>query len=406
MSNPPPTSANVKDSHDGLAGQNQPPSVNKAYAIQPKNGTTSTPFNGSQYQIEFEIPNYLGKVIEAVLQFDLTVTTTDTTAHLLQLLPTTLWFDRCEVIYANNVIESLDADQLHIETVVFDTDQEFRNLQIPCNIGSDGGFAPGLPLGGATGASRTSNVTFYLPLWASWFNTLQPFVKGFRDLFRLRFYTTKDIVVAGGTTVTDNAITMPKIQMWVTEAQLSDSATRQLEHAHKKGIVYKSVLRNKWTKIDTLTASSEYNQVVQTFTSDSSAVAIYARPNSIVPDDQLTRTTLSYAGLLDSTGSELTQRLPDGLIKFFIVPETVPFTSLITDQAKDSYYVFPLCSNLLEVLEDGKVRGGLKFSGNERIVCILPPGTADATNQIVTALSWDYCVVNVRNGACVVERHG
>jgi hypothetical protein len=84
----------------------------------------------------------------------------------------------------------------------------------------------------------------------------------------------------------------------------------------------------------------------------------------------------------------------------------VPFTSLITDQAKDSYYVFPLCSNLLSVLEDGQVRGGLKFSGNERIVIKVPASGGVKTNQVVTALSWDYCVVNVSQGAASVERHG
>lgn len=400
-----PTSANVMDSHDGQANKSQPASVNKAYAIQPKNGTTSTPFNGAQYQIEFEFPNYLGKVIEAVIQMDMTFTTTSATPANLVLLPTTLWFDRCEVLYGNNVIESLDADQLHIETVVFDTDQEFRNLEIPVNIGSDGGFKT-LTVGGPTTADKTLTQTFYLPLWASWFNTLQPFVKGFRDLFRLRFYSTKDIVNAALTTATAVTNTMPKIQMWATEAQMSDMATRKLEVHHKKGIVYKSILRNKWQKIDTLDPTSEYNQVVQTFTSDSAAVALYARPNSILPQDQLTRTPFEYVALLDSTGSELTQRIPDGLLKYFIIPETVPFTSLITDQDKDSYYVFPLCSNLLSVIEDGQVRGGLKFSGNERIVVKVPASGGIKTNQIVTALSWDYCVVNVSQGSASVERHG
>ena len=399
-----PTSANVMDSHDGQANKSQPASVNKAYAIQPKNGWTTTPFNGGQYQIEFEFPNYLGKVIEAVLQMDMTFVTTSTSAANLSLLPTTFWFDRCEVLYGNNVIESLDADQLHIETVVFDTDQEFRNLEIPVNIGSDGGFKA-LSIGGGTTAAKTLTQTFYLPLWASWFNTLQPFVKGFRDLFRLRFYTTKKIVNDTLTTAAAVTLTMPKIQMWATEAQMSDAATRKLEHHHKKGIIYKSILRNKWQKIDNLDPASEYNQVVQTFTSDSAAVAIYARPNSTTPEDQLTRTPFEYVALLDSTGSELTQRIPDGLLKYFIIPETVPFTSLITDQAKDSYYVFPLCSNLLSVLEDGQVRGGLKFSGNERIV-IKVAGTSAVNNQIVTALSWDYCVVNVSQGAASVERHG
>jgi hypothetical protein len=394
----------VRDSHDGISPA-QPPSVNKVYAIQPKNGVTTTPFNGTQFQIEFEYPNYLGKCIDSIIQLDMTFTTTGSSAGSFQVLPTTFWFDRIEFIYANNVVESLDSDQLHLETVQFCTDQEFRNLQIPVNIGSDGGFAPTEALGGASASAKTLSKTYYLPMWASWFNTMQPYLKGFRDAFRIRLYTTRSIEVAK-TTIPDLSVSMTACVLWATEAQLSDVATRQLDNAHKKGVVYRSVLRNKWTKIDTLTATSEYNQVIQSFTSDSAGVAIYARPNSTTPSDFLTRVPLKYVALLDSTGSELTQRLPDGLIKYFVVPETVPFTSLVTDQGKDSYYVFPLCNSLLDVIESGKVGGGLKFSGNERFTTLLPAGTADATNQIVTALSWDYCVVNVRNGSAVVERHG
>jgi hypothetical protein len=398
-----PTMSQVRDSHDGIS-PSQPPSVNKVYSIQPKNGVTTTPFNGTQFQVEFEYPNYLGKVIDSVIQFDLTFTTTGTSAGTFQHLPTTLFFDRIEVIYANNVVETLDSDQIHLETVQFATDQEFRNLTIPINLGTDGGFASAQAIGGATSALRTVTKTVYLPLWASWFNTLQPYLKGFRDLFRIRCYTTNSIEVAK-TVITDLSVSMTKCVLWATEAQLSDVATKQLDKAHKSGVNYRSIIRNKWTKIDTLTASAEYNQVIQSFTSDSAGVVIYARPNSSTPSNFLTRTPLQYVALLDSTGSELTQRLPDGLLKYFVAPETVPFTSLVTDQAKDSYYLFPLCSSLLEVLETGKVSGGLKFSGNERFVTILPPGTADATNQIITALSFDYCVVAVRNGMAVVERH-
>jgi hypothetical protein len=399
-----PTMSQVRDSHDGIAPA-QPPSVNKVYAIQPKNGVTTTPFNGAQYQIEFEYPNYLGKVIDSVIQFDLTFTTTGAVAGTFQHLPTTFFFDRIEFIYANNVVESLGSDQIHLETLQFCTDQEYRTMTIPVHIAEDGDFATAEALGGASPALQTMSKTVYLPLWSSWINTMQPYLKGFRDSFRIRCYTTRSIEVAL-VTIPDLSVSMTSCVLWATEAQLSDTATRQLDNAHRKGVVYRSVLRNKWQKIDTLTDSSEYNQVIQSFTSDSAGVAIYARPNSTTPADFLTRQPLKYVALLDSTGSELTQRLPDGLIKYFVVPETVPFTSLVTDPTKDSYYVFPLCNSLLDVLESGKVGGGLKFSGNERFTTVLPAGAGSVSNLVITALSWDYCVVNVKNGSAVVERHG
>jgi hypothetical protein len=234
--------------------------------------------------VEFEYPNYLGKMIDSVIQFDLTFTTTSTSAGTFQHLPTTFFFDRIEFIYANNVVESLDSDQIHLETIQFCTDQEYRTMTIPVHIKEDGDFADAEAIGGATTALRTVTKTVYLPLWSSWINTMQPYLKGFRDGFRIRCYTTRSIEVAK-TVITDLSVSMSACVLWASEAQLSDTATRQLDNAHKRGVVYRSVLRNKWQKIDTLTSSAEYNQVIQSFTSDSAGVAIYARPNSTSPAD-------------------------------------------------------------------------------------------------------------------------
>ena len=377
-----PTASQVRDSHDGQ-NSSAPASVNKVYQVLPKSSFPSTPFNGTSYQVEFELPNYLGKVIDNVIQFELTLSAGAV------LLPTTLWVDRIESVYNSQVVESQDGDQSHVATLGFLTNQEFETIAGAVNIGSDGG---------AASAVVATKASYYLPLWSNFINSVQPFVRGFGDSWRFRVWLTPNIAI--GSTPT---ITCTKMCLWTTEAQLSEEAVSALERAHKHGINYRGVLQSKWTQPEAAISSSggEYRKPMTTFTSASAGLLLFVRPNSVAPADQLTKVALRQVALLDSTGSELTQRLPADLVRYFIAPDSVPMCSKFTNTATNSVYLFPLCGNLQNVLETGAVNGGLRFSGSEQIV-LLP--VADQTNVIVSVVSYDYAVMKVQGGRATIAR--
>jgi hypothetical protein len=386
----------IRDSHDGQ-NESAPASVNKVYQVLPKTTFPAAPFNGTSYQVEFELPTYMGKVIDNVLQFDLTFTTADTSGKLT-LTPSTLFVDRIESVLGSQTIESQDQDQIHLATLAYLTDQEFTTIQKSVNIASDGDLAAEFSVGSAAVVKKT----FYLPLWSNAINSFQPFVRGFKDTWRFRIWLTPNIT-ASYTGATSVQIGCSNLALWSTEAQLSDAATQALEDAHKHGIRYRGCMQKKWESQESaISSAGEYRKVLTSLNQASAGLLCFIKKNSIAPADLLDKSPVEFIGLLDSAGSELTQRLPAELIRSFVNPETVPVTTRISADAVKSFYLFPLSGNLANVLETGEVGGGLKFSGTEQIV--LRPSSS-VTNVTVVVVSYNYAVMVVSRGNATVEQH-
>lgn len=394
-----PQAQTVKDSHDGQ-NANAPPSVNKVYQILPKTTYPSQPFNGSGQNVEFCFPNYLGKVIDTVLQFDLTIADSGAGGNLT-LSPTTLWCDRIEDMYAGQVLQSQDADQVHMTTLAYLTDQEYNTIKTQVNIGDDGNFQTATPI--VVPANGSVKVTFFLPVWSSFINSVQPYVRGFSDEWRYRFWMAKSgIVNTYSSTQGTLSITCNNLALWATEAQLSEGADRNLRNAHKRAINYRGVLQSKFTSQESsVSNSSEYRKALTTFTSDTAGLLVFCRPNSSTVSDQLTKSPMQYVGFLDAGGSEIVQRLPDALTRYFVQPDTIPITSEWTATNVKYFYILPLCANLLNVLETGSVSGGLRLSGQEQLA-ILPVNTL--TNTLVTVHSYEYAMLEVNHKSATVSR--
>ena len=392
-----PQAQTIRESHDGQ-NASAPPSVNKLYQILPKTTTPAQPWNGSGQQVEFCFPDYLGKIVDCVLQFDLEFSSSDAGGNLT-LAPATLWCDRREDIYAGQVVESQDADQIHMATLAYLTDQEYKTIATSVNAGSAGGYnSTAIAVSGSV-----AKQTYYLPVWSGAFHSFQPFVRGFKDEWRYRFWMAKNgIINTYSGTKANLTITCTNLALWATEAQLSESAVRNLQHSHRRQIMYRGVLQSKYTSQEnSVSATSEYRKPLTTFVSDTAGLLVFARPNSSAVSDQLKKSPLSYVGFLDAGGSEIVQRLPDGLTRYFVQPDSVPIPSVFTDTDVNSFYILPLCANLQEVIETGKVSGGLRLSGQEQVALL--PATA-LTNTIITAHAYEYGVVEVANGKASVVR--
>lgn len=398
MSSQVPQAQTIKDSHDGQ-NAGAPPSVNKVYQVLPKTTYPSQPFNGAGQNVEFCFPNYLGKVIDNVLQFDLEFS--DVSGGNLTLSPTTLWCDRIEHMYAGQVLESQDSDQVHMTTLAYLTDQEYNTIKDQVNIGIDGNFQTTTPI--VVPTSGSIKKTFYLPIWSGAINSFQPYIRGFSDEWRLRFWMAKaGIVNTYSGNVANLNITCTNLALWTTEAQLSEGADRNLRNAHKKAINYRGVLQTKFTSQESsVSNTSEYRKPLTTFNSDTAGLLIFSRPNSSAVVDQLTKHPLQYVGFLDAGGSEIVQRLPDALTRYFVQPDTIPITSDFSAPAVQSFYILPLCANLLNVLESGAVSGGLRLSGQEQLA-LLPKNTL--TNALITAHAYEYAMLEVSHKSASVVR--
>lgn len=398
-----PTAHQIDYNHDGLAVGNVVPNVNKVYSIIAKNNVPANPWNGQLNQVEYEFPAFLGKVVDNVLQFQVVVTSSDTSSALTQLSPTTAWFSRIEVLYNSQVVESVEPYETLTEVVTYSTDQEFKNIAPSINIGTDGNFASQIPCSSTTTAVKT----FYLPLWASFLTQAQPYIAGFSDLWRFRFTFAPSIVVSTGTTANNVSVALRSMTLYTTEANITESALAGLDAAHRTGIVYRSVIRNKFAKSEAVipggSASSPYNQVLTTFGTDSAGLLVYAIQDSTDPQYCLQTFPLDSLELRDSANSQLTITLPAQLITDFIMPQQIPYNSVINSNAHYNIYLFPFCNNLMRVLETGKNLGGLKLSTQERIQFV--PPQADGLHGVkVCVISYEYAIMEVKGRNATIVR--
>jgi hypothetical protein len=192
---------------------------------------------------------------------------------------------------------------------------------------------------------------------------MQPFIRGFADEFRLRFTFQNSIVTTNGTLAAANTqVQLNSLYLWATEANISDAAAAGLEQAHRTGIIYRGVIRNKWTRNEvSIPSASPYNQILTSFNTDSAGLLVYAKANSTDPTLSLTTYPLDQLELRDASNSQLTQTLAATLIQAYIMPQQAPILSATVNNNLYNIYLFPFCQNILHVLETGKNGGGYNF---------------------------------------------
>jgi len=267
-------------------------SIPKLWEVLPRNAVSTTPFNGAEPTIEFELPEHLGKITDQILQFDVRLKTA--AGGNVTLLPTTYWFKSVALLYNGQEVERVDADDIHNETINYCTDQQFHTIRELVNVSSSGAVhAPySTPESGAWNAMRR----FYLPLWANFANTAQLFPAGFKATWKYRLTFASNIVHTSTGTATEIEVTNPKL--FVVEQQLDEKVFNDMRDAHQSGIVYRSILRNKFTKNEpSIPTTNDYNAILTSFTTDSAGLVVYVKPDSSDPALALTRHPLDFVSL-------------------------------------------------------------------------------------------------------------
>ena len=442
-----PEIAQVKMSRDGQGSDNTPPYIPKENLVLAQTSVPQNAFQGTQYQIEFEIPRNLGKVVDAHLNFQMNFTDLAGTTPI-PLTPTTLWCDAIEVLYNGNVVERVEREEIHQETVQYLTDIEFNALAPRINLDSTTGGFKTFNLGGTTGTSISGAKSFWLPLWANVFTSAQPYVRGFNGTWKFRLWLTPNIWAttadngAGGVAGTSPAavgivggavsFTLSQMYLYVKEAQFSGGIEAAYDRAHQSGCVYRSVIRNKWVKTEQqLSAGQEYQQTLTSFNTDSCGLTLYVKPVPAFPYQFLQKLELgspdslgSYVQIRDAANGELTIQLPpDQVIEKNSLWTPVP-SVYANEQSADStvanpqqkYYTFPFCASGQKCLEEGKVQGGYLLTGMERIVInpsrtiagcetnVSAPPTFGSGGVQVCVVSYEYAKLSCQGNQLSVRR--
>lgn len=440
-----PVIQQVAAAHDGKGDDKTPPYIPKENLVLCQTSVPSSAFGGAgtaQYQIEFVVPKHLGKVVDAQFNFQLKFTGAGDCSG--SVMPTTFFCDAIETLYNGQVVERVEREELHQETVQYLTDQELNQVADRLNIDATTG---GL---NEWGFNASATKSFWLPMWATVFGSAQPYVRGFSGEWRFRLFLTPNIwSTATGAPPPGVSVAVENIYLYCTEAQLQPGVESALNNAHASGCIYRSVIRNKWTKGETsLAAGQEYQQTLTAFNTDSAALNLYVKPNASFPRQYIQKLEIankdditSYVQLRDAANGELTIQLPPNevVVKtnlFVPMPSVYKNITMLSNTgagalvpvaesanpAKGSiqkFYLFPFCPSIQKVLDEGHVGGGYLLTGQERIV-IKPqttlnnaltstgstgvPSGGSATGVQVCVVSYEYAKLSCQGGQLSVRR--
>ena len=347
--------------------------------------------------VDFVLPK-IGKVIDMVLQIDLTVSG----AQDVILPPTPMWFERMETSVGGSApIETVNKDECFQETLMFLDVQDFQTIAPKCNINANGSWnSDPLPVG---------TTRFFLPLWSNCLMTSQLYLKGFDSDWRLRFLLSQNTPQMGSA-LTNTTASITGLRLLITEARMSEWAEKALLYQHQYGhVVYKTInrLRHTDTKVPG-EGSTEFT--LTTFGNDSAGVLTYFRATDSATDFTKLglRAQISSLNLRDANGNPYYATDLDGDFNlYFLSPWSVSGEPLSGNRGKYNY-LLPFSANVGSVLKDGRDLGAYRMSGKERIVVNLTStqATALTTNlgtPVFVAISYDYMRINCWQGKASVK---
>jgi len=376
-------------------------SIPKVWEVLPRNSVPDEPWLGAEGNVEFELPEHLGKITDQILQLEVKFKSVGANGDVI-LPPTTFWFKSIALLYNGQEIERVDAEDNHNECINYCTDQQFNTIRELVNVSDTGGLHDGYA---ATTGAWSAVKKFYLPLWANFASTAQLFPAGFKSVWKYRLTFASNLFAGGDAGITGVKVALehpPKV--YLVEQQLDEGVFNQLQSSHNSGIVYRSILRNKFTRNESeIPTTTDYNCVLTTFTTDSAGLVVYVKPQGSDQADCLAREPLDFVALRNKNNAELTINVPTEILEGFIMPTQIPLASVLTagGAEQNNHYLVCFASNLLSVLETGAMLGGYKMDGGIRVV--FRPVSA-LTDVVVHVLSFDYAKMSVRGGVPKVER--
>lgn len=353
--------------------------------------------------IDFVLPSTIGKVVDLVLQIDVTQ---NATASAAVLPATPYWFERLETSIGGSApFETVNKDELWQETVEFLENQDLLNIAPSINFNPANSAVSGQGVAIPNDPSGNKVTRYFLPLWANCMMTAQPYLRGFQSQWKLRFVLSNNQPTISGTGV----VNVTGIRLLITEAQLPPNIEARLAHQHSKGIVYNTV--NRVRHIDTKgLAAGDQEFTLTTFGNESAGLLCYIRQadNSSDYTKLGLRAPVSYINLRDAQGNPYYATNLDGQFnQVFLTPWSINRES--EDGTRPAVYLIPFSAHLGAVLEDGRDLGAYALSGKEKAVLSLSAAnitnlsTIGMTTPVFVAVSYDYMRIKVKNGQARVS---
>lgn len=358
---------------------------------------------GGTSTLLFEIPQKLGKVIDLHLEYKIQLVNADSNAMSVVVIPSSFFQKNVLLRYGSKDIETVEAEDMFLEDIVWKSDTDFANRRSFYNVSSTGGFTSGVTVPSSSSVTKT----WYCPLNANAFGSMQPYVKGFKDgkwSFELTFANTiVDTCLGGSGGATDEianlTVNLLDVQLYATEAMLTPDADAKLQNEHMRTVIYKTVCRKKWNGgvLPTVSNSSVTEAKLVGLSQATAAVNFFVRdPNPTIDVNRLIQHyPLQTVSLVDEANNKITMTTPAALLNM-AEHNQVPIASASYLNNPINGYLLSFCSNLHSVLETGEYRGALKFTGQEKLE-FQPVSSLSSVQLYGLAYEYAHCTVSGGN---------
>lgn len=381
------------------------------YFVNPLQAATGV-WQGSETFVEFELPQTMGILSGATLQFINPTGTAFPSSPASgsggpYMPPVPFWVSRIEVYLGADLIEVTYAQDFWNELVNFRSLNDVDNFAQLLNADPVGGYVP-------TDKSPTSNSgDYFLPVDSTVLRAMKPFVRGFNSKFRYRFYFPPSVAYIVQDSGSPNRVTANasgtgvaslgngSLRMIFEEQSVDPSVTAELEGAHRTGIVdYTVIVRERQQDILTNPPSSlTIPLYLRSFRNRSAGISVCFTDASPPNGDLGLKWQFATIQLLDSLGRKITEILDTEYVSSVIDAKqiTAPILSntLTNDQSPASMEGFstqyisllPFSSAFEKTLRDGCIYGNYPFTALEQLQLVpVAPNTEGPITQKNT--SW------------------
>ena len=365
----------------------RPRYVPKISYLPTRSGDTSQVWKSSGVFLDYLLPKNVGILRDVRLRFQVANTKASSASQAVP--PTCQWVQQIEITIGTNIVETLFPNDLLTEVVGF--------------MGADETNAKNTELGiysatNAWGATAPTGASFYYLPFNNALTCSRLYVAGVDDDITFRVYFPANMF--------PSTFAMTNCVLEIHEDVPVDAIeTQKLRAAHKSGMVYNTVVRQRQQTVLTKgDATSNMNVDLTGIVGKSAGLVVYANvavvPGSGTSNDPKDGTTsvptnnllgwrfpITSLEIDDQMGNKRTEQLQGAAQQSFVWWDNVG--TEFANNTNYNTYLIPFASNFKSAVVEAANYGYLNFDGTDRLVLIAP-----FFNPASTSESWVITITN------------
>jgi len=379
----------------------------KVNYLPPTAGQSQSAWNTSGAFLDFTLPKSIGVLNNIKLRFQVS-----NSGGAVLAPPVPFWVQQVEIYIGGSQIEVIYPNELFNEVVGFRTREELdtEEAYLGTNYSQTSDSAQVLTIPAVHTNLFNQQQYYYLPL-PNCLTTAHLYVAGVSEDVRYRVYFPPNLLPT-------NTITCSSCVMVIEEDCVPEADLAKYEAAHKNGIVYNTIVRQRQNQTITKSGTADNTIELTGLSGASAGLMVYCAP-AVVPNytstsADITRGDISAPPVFaqvptnqllykrypittsleldDAMGAKRTEELRTEDLSTFTW-----FSHIATNFAERfATYLVPFSSGVRRAIEDATNQGALVLRGNDRLVVRGQPVTCSLTGTYNSGASetWNLTVTN------------